>query len=425
MEYMRTKLIFVIALLSICVFFVFNEKSAFADSTDKTNDLLGYAWSSNIGWISFNNCTSTTACTGQNYGVTMNPNNGNLSGHAWSSNIGWISFDETTGCPVSGCTTQPKVNPGNGTFSGWARALSHGGGWDGWINLSGATMGANTNGIRPVSGFIWGADVVGWVDMSGVSYGGAPTTVNLTASAWDNGSSTLTWTSTGADRCSAVTPTGWTAKTTTSDTQLVNNIESSTTITISCQMGTSGAPVQKSVTVTPTGVSVSLSASAWNAGNSTLTWTSTGADRCSAVTPTGWTAKTTANDSQAVSGINSTTVYTISCKYGTNGTPAQASVSVSPATQSVTFNAYQLGATQYMLVWTSTGMDRCSAVSPSGWTTKTSVGGQELKTDITTQTTFTIGCQYGANGTPIEKSVTVGSSSTTGPKKIKPIYIPR
>ncbi|MBP6908468.1 MAG: hypothetical protein KBB75_01430 [Candidatus Pacebacteria bacterium] len=423
---MRIRNIFITAFLSLALFVVGGQHFVQAKTGD---NLFGYAWSSNIGWISFNNCTTTSAssCTGNPYGVTMNENNGNLSGEAWSSNIGWISFNETSGCPVSGCTTQPKVNPGNGTFSGWARALSHGGGWDGWINLSGATMGANNGGIRPVSGFVWGADVVGWVDMSGVSYGGAPTTVTLTASSWNNGSSTLTWTSTGADRCSAVTPSGWTAKTTTSDTQVINNITSQTTYTIKCQMGENGTPVEKSATVTPSGATVTLSASNWSAGNSTLTWTSTGADRCSAVTPTDWTTKTTANDSQAVSGIDSTTTYTISCKYGANGTPAQASVTVSPATQSVTFSSYQLGATQYMLVWTSTGMDRCSAVTPAGWTSKTAVGGQELKTDITTQTTFTISCKYGANGTPIEKSVTIGGSGGegTGPKKIKPVYIPK
>src|SRR5512133_3036518 len=61
--------------------------------------LSGYAWSENIGWISFN-CTNNNSCgTSGNYGVNVSTTN--LSGYAWSENIGWITFNsaELSGCP--------------------------------------------------------------------------------------------------------------------------------------------------------------------------------------------------------------------------------------------------------------------------------------------------------------------------------------
>jgi hypothetical protein len=57
------------------------------------HSLSGYAWSDNIGWVSFN-CTDFGTCGAVDYGVNVD-NSGYLSGNAWSSNIGWISFDPT------------------------------------------------------------------------------------------------------------------------------------------------------------------------------------------------------------------------------------------------------------------------------------------------------------------------------------------
>jgi hypothetical protein len=51
-------------------------------------------------------------------------------------------------------------------FSGWLRALSTNGGWDGFLSLSGPGYGVVANN-GTLSGFAWGSDVVGWVDFSG------------------------------------------------------------------------------------------------------------------------------------------------------------------------------------------------------------------------------------------------------------------
>ncbi len=173
-----------------------------------TDNVSGWAWSENIGWISFNstNCDTdgdgtreasegTAGCPAvgtiiPNYGVKI-ATDGTLSGYAWSENIGWISFNaaDLAGCPSGTCNAQ--VNLANGQVSGWARALagiSGGGGWDGWIKLAGnglswngsACVGindyGNTNrcnwGVKintttgDFSGWAWSDMVVGWISFN-------------------------------------------------------------------------------------------------------------------------------------------------------------------------------------------------------------------------------------------------------------------
>ncbi len=130
----------------------------------------GYAWSENIGWISFNNTSDGSSV---NYGVNINSNNGKLSGYAWSENIGWISFNESdlSGCPISPCVAKVD-SPGDlGIFNvdvnGWARALAYGGGWDGWIKLDHGKSGEvyiDSNGNW--HGWAWGDTVVGWLSFN-------------------------------------------------------------------------------------------------------------------------------------------------------------------------------------------------------------------------------------------------------------------
>jgi hypothetical protein len=150
------------------------------------NDLSGWAWSSNIGWISFN---STDAGTGNNgvgtspnpYVVTVDPSTGAMDGYAWSSNIGWISFKpgDLSGCPNN---AQPAVES-TGAVTGGIRALAGAGrndGWDGCIELSGTNhespdpsnpQGPSLKGVfmdksGHFSGLAWGGPVVGWVSFN-------------------------------------------------------------------------------------------------------------------------------------------------------------------------------------------------------------------------------------------------------------------
>lgn len=153
--------------------------------------LTGYAWSENIGWISFQDGSNPVIVSSDG---TLTGSNNQPAGYAWSENIGWIQFGGLSGFPSAPGNTggQARVveSPNGSTLTGWARAVAGGtlnsGGWDGWISLNGtATNGSSyatklrAGTLPPVlsvseftpgcqNGCAWGSDVVGWVDFSGV-----------------------------------------------------------------------------------------------------------------------------------------------------------------------------------------------------------------------------------------------------------------
>jgi len=144
-------------------FFVFEKADAGVG-----DNISGWTWSENIGWISFNN---TTGGGTTNYGVNINPSTGIFSGYAWSENIGWITFNESelSGCPVSPC--RAWLDSSN-NVQGWSRALAYGGGWDGWIKMSDGTYGVNvdlTNG--DFHGWAWSDMVIGWISFNSTDAG--------------------------------------------------------------------------------------------------------------------------------------------------------------------------------------------------------------------------------------------------------------
>lgn len=206
--------------------FFFITVFAFAGSSDNVS---GWAWSENIGWISFN-CTNSGTCATSNYGVTVAPN-GDFSGYAWSENIGWISFNssDTQNCPSVPCKAKLK---NDGSMEGWGKALAaDNNGWDGWIHLSGTAQDASPYGVFVngcgYDGYAWGSEVIGWMRFRGTNYGvigtgnacgieaditandsNGPVSVTLGVSA------TLEWCGSDAHPCKnanscSVSPGGW------------------------------------------------------------------------------------------------------------------------------------------------------------------------------------------------------------------------
>jgi len=144
--------------------------------------ITGYAWSSNVGWVSMS-CDNDSTCGSVDYGLDMDTA-GTLSGYAWNNNIGWVSFNqsELAGCPSGTC--KAWVDPATGTMYGWARACAGsangdctGGdrtdGWDGWISLNGPAYGIEIilNQDDPQNkifeGYAWGDEVIGWLQFDG------------------------------------------------------------------------------------------------------------------------------------------------------------------------------------------------------------------------------------------------------------------
>ena len=91
--------IIIAAAFLISLIWIGFQSDSLLTKAGSVGNVSGYAWSPNIGWLSFN-CDNNPPCA-QNYGVSINPSTGLFSGYAWSPNIGWVSFNKTdlTGCP--------------------------------------------------------------------------------------------------------------------------------------------------------------------------------------------------------------------------------------------------------------------------------------------------------------------------------------
>ena len=152
----------------VCMVMVVLVGAYSANAVDSSKSVIGYAWSSNIGWVSFNN------------GTVVVDDSGNLNGYAWSSNIGWVKFGGLSGFPDSSLGNNAKIVGTN--LTGWARVVSvmnpliyktidNRGGFDGWISLNSngraPAYGVTTDGTN-FGGYSWGSDVVGWMNWDNV-----------------------------------------------------------------------------------------------------------------------------------------------------------------------------------------------------------------------------------------------------------------
>ena len=181
-------------------------------------NMMGWAWSDGVGWISFNTQNCDTNWNGQmdaddftdgtvngkphaiasaqcpadgtlmpNYGAHLDLSTYELSGYAWSEHVGWISFERSiTGNPPAdpfqtGNATSAiaKLDIDSGIFEGWGRAVScpdtecdADSEW-GWIKLSGIALDLNASpysvdktSANEFSGFAWGDKVLSWISFN-------------------------------------------------------------------------------------------------------------------------------------------------------------------------------------------------------------------------------------------------------------------
>ena len=264
-----------------------------AHAAGSTN-LEGYAWSSNIGWISFNG--NNSGAGGGNYAVSE-ARSGALSGYAWSSNIGWVSFNtsDLAGCPSGSCSA--KVLP-NGKVTGWARVLSapaagsNAGGWGGWIKLSDTSAPAygvtqSNNGVW--SGYAWGGGttttgVIGWIQFSGTAPSGTPYCVHTvggscsgtplpTATLTVNGptNKTVTWKCT--NNTSATLTKNGNPVTISGSSNGTVSAQGGNIFTLTCK-NTSGQKSTSTKTVSITSTFTPASQSIVKGSSATLSWTS-------------------------------------------------------------------------------------------------------------------------------------------------------
>jgi hypothetical protein len=173
----KKSFLFLIIFLILFNFFIFEKAKA-----GISDNISGWAWSENIGWISFNCYNDYNGdgiledhCSSSNYGVKLDPSTKIFSGYAWSENIGWLTFNESelTGCPQSPC--RAWLDSSN-NVQGWARALAYGGGWSGWIKLRGPNYGVSLNpSTNEFDGWAWSDMVMGWISFNCKNQNSCPT----------------------------------------------------------------------------------------------------------------------------------------------------------------------------------------------------------------------------------------------------------
>ena len=237
------------ALILIGTFYVFNN--GVAQTT--TTSLKGYAWSENIGWISFSG-DNREAAPSASYGVFMDNDTGYLSGYAWSEIIGWIKFGGLSDFPTGSGTFSQNAQIVSNKLIGWARTCAgtvngdcssmtnRTDGWDGWISLSGNNYGVSIANHKTFSGYAWGSDVIGWIDFTGVTLSSFPITINIQSdfsSVVKGTSAIISWSSTGADSCELTsTKTGFVpVSPDTSGSVSSGILTTDTTFTVECKNG--------------------------------------------------------------------------------------------------------------------------------------------------------------------------------------------
>ncbi len=207
-------------IFTLIFLFAFFLMPSFSEAIDingtEYNNIRGWAWSDNIGWISFSchsseaasqNLSDQVADCANNWGthIVMDSESGALNipartviGHAWSDNVGWISFErlETGDPPTTGNASfdsqftnsnyLAKLDSSTNRIIGWARVLSActsiscsslvDPNWDGWIQFMDTNLGVTVFQNGTWSGFAWGNSVLGWIefDSSSVVYTGDP-----------------------------------------------------------------------------------------------------------------------------------------------------------------------------------------------------------------------------------------------------------
>ncbi len=293
-----------ILFVMVAAFFLVSSDThtARAAGGDGSNgNVSGYLWSSTIGWISLNchqgSASGGSACGGSEGGAPYSVNVtrdagtgiGYFDGYAWSPNVGWVSFRPAD---VVSCGPRASLNTTTNLVSGWARVLSGTvgattttlGGWNGCISLRGTSSGttpatygvsfnptATTNSLAGTTSnpsFAWGSVNLGWISWANAHLNLTAPVVELKVNGADTaalgssgGSVALTWTTQNLSSADCTATDAWTgAKSSSGGSQSASVAANSTasvitkTYVITCT-GLTGTTVSDTVTVTVAGSS--------------------------------------------------------------------------------------------------------------------------------------------------------------------------
>ncbi len=161
---------------------------------------------------------------------------------------------------------------------------------------------------------------------------------------------------------------------------------------------------------------VSLSAnptSVTSGGTTTLSWSTTNADTCTA--SGGWSGSRSVNGSAQSGALSATTTFTLSCNGPGGGAVARATVSTTAgASPSVQLTANPPGVAPggtTSLSWTATNVTSCTA--SGGWSGVKALTGSETSSAINADQTYQLSCT-GTNGNAVSMTtVTLRNAALT------------
>ena len=345
------------------------------------------------------NSTFAITCTGDAKSVSDSVNV-TVVGAPAAPTVGLSA--SSTNLPFSGSTTLTWSSAN-------ASSCSASGGWTGSKNASGSktinALTADTSFSLSCTGA--GGTATDRVDVT-VSAPAIAPVVNLSASPTtigQNGSTTLTWSSSDATGCTA--SGDWSGSKAVSGSQLVSGLAIDSQFNLVCNGPGGSVNDTVSVTVTAPRPALSFSASpttiAQN-GSTTLTWSSSNATGCTASGD--WSGSKAVDGSQLVSGLTIDSQFNLVCNGPGGSVNDTVSVTVAAPAPTLTFSASpgsvsQNGSTT--LNWNST--DATSCVASGDWSGNKNASGSESTGTLTIDSQYTLTCS-GAGGS-VNESVNV------------------
>lgn len=406
----------------------------------------------------FDGCVSLSGSS-PNYGVTIS--NNNLSGYGWSSDLGWIDFTGVTIPPTgsltlpascliasgaSTCTVTAVWSTANTTspnlfdvnMSSILSSLPNSSGFTVWVaypytdfRLRDGTIALDpTTGAKRVTsscetGSVWRVSsgkcvanaTSGTIDASPkpctVALGASTCSTNLT---WDINAPNPNVRSSYTGGNISTNPTGNNVPATvahngtTFDARNSNSVLNTVTVTGTCA---SGSEWSGGVCAAQPDITFWADPSTIDTGQSTkLFWSSTNADSCTAAgTPPAFaTGNATSNQTGvSVGPLTTTTSYAITCTGPGGSTNANVTVTVTNPNVSITASPSRVpsGGGSSTISWSASQVSSCSINGPG--LSRTGLTDSQLVT-VTAQGTYTIICQ--TNSSTISKSVTVNIGQT-------------
>ncbi len=252
--------------------------------------------------------------------------------------------------------------------------------------------------------------------------GGKPLpAVNISAnptSVPDQGTTTITWSTTNAASC--VASGAWSGTKPVSGSEARGPLSANSTFTLTCDNGAGGtnsgsATVQvASATPAPT---VSLSANPTSVaanGTSQLMWTTVNASSCTA--SGAWSGNEPTSGSLSVGPLTADATYTLTCT-GAGGTAASTVTVTLVASPTPVVNVSATpssvpSGTDSTLTWVATNATSCTA--SSGWSGLQPTSGSQLVGPLMADTSFILTCTGGGGTSQGSATVRVTTSATSG-----------